>query len=108
VFPTTSTYSCTTGATISIATYANDPDQPSDGLKVVFHWTLTNPRTGAGPISGTMTANVAKGNFYQGTTASFNGQTFYEGRLTVYAVTTDRYGGTTKSAVDGPYGMQCQ
>jgi hypothetical protein len=57
-----------------------------------------NPRSGAGPISGKMTANVTKGNFYRGTTATFNGKTFYEGRLTVYAVTTDRFGGTTKSA----------
>ena len=96
VFPTSSAYSCTT-ATISIATYANDRDQPENGLKVVFYWTLSNPRTNPTPISGHMSASFEKGNYYQGTTASFNGKTFYYGVLTVYAVTTDKYGGTTTS-----------
>ena len=107
VFPQGQTYSCSNPARITLGTYANDEDQPNDGLKVVFHWTLSNPRTGAGPISGKMTANLSKGNYYQGVTSTFNGQTFYAGRLTAYVVTTDRYGGTTKSPVDGPYTMQC-
>lgn len=107
VFPTGSTYTCTAAATISVETYANDADQPADGLNVVFHWTLVNPRTGAGPISGKMTANTTRGNYYRGTTGSFNGQTYYSGRLTVYAVTTDRYGGTTKSATE-TYLMSCR
>ena len=107
VFPTSQTYPCSTAATISIATYANDEDQPSDGLKVVFHWSLENTRTGAGPITGKMTANVQKGNYYRGTTRAFDGNTYYSGRLTAYVVTTDRYGGTTTSPVDGPYGFSC-
>ncbi len=106
VFPISSTYPCTT-ATITIGTYANDADQPADGLKVVFYWTLENTRTNPPPISGHMTASAGSGNYYTGTTASFDGQTFYYGRLTVYAVTTDRYGGTTKSS-SFPATMACR
>ena len=106
VRPTGTTYPCTTSATIAIETWAGDPDQPEYGLKVVFYWTLSNPRTGDGPISGKMTANVAKGTYYRGTTAAFDGGTFYAGALTVYAVTTDKYNGTTKSST-GTYSMSC-
>jgi hypothetical protein len=106
VRPMGTTYSCTTSATIAIETWTGDRDQPEDGLKVVFHWTLSNPRTGAGPISGKMAANVTKGTYYRGTTASFDGSTFYVGTLTVYAVTTDKYGGTTQSSTK-PYSMSC-
>jgi hypothetical protein len=95
-YPLSQTYSCTS-ATIAIGIYAGDRDQPEHGLKVVFHWTLTNPRTGAGPISGQMTAGAIQGSYYQGTTGAFNGKEFYAGRLTVYAVTTDKYRGTTTS-----------
>ena len=54
-----------------------------------------------------MQANVKQGNYYQGTTSAFDGKTFYYGSLTVYAVTTDRYGGTTKSRL-APYIMRCK
>ncbi len=100
VFVTGSSYPCTTSATITLGTYANDRDQPDDGLKVVFHWSLVNPRTGAGPITGSMAANVSKGNYYQGRTATFDGNLFYSGRVTAYVVTTDRYGGKTTSPAD--------
>ena len=36
VFPTSQTYSCTASATMTIGTYANDADQPADGLTVTF------------------------------------------------------------------------
>ena len=97
VRPAGTSYPCTPSATIAIETWTQDRDQPEHGLTVVFYWTLSNPRTGAGPISGKMTANVTKGNYYRGTTGSFDGSVFYSGRLTVYAVTTDKYRGTTKS-----------
>lgn len=99
-------YPCDTTATITIGTYANDADQPNDGLKVVFHWSLFNPRTKDGPITGKVTATTQRGNYYQGVTRNFDGNRFYYAQLTVYAVTTDRYGGTTKSPVDGDI-MQC-
>lgn len=107
VFPTSQAYSCK-AATIQISTYANDTDQPEAGLNVVFYWTLSNPRVRTvTPISGQVGADIAKGNEYWGTTASFTGQTFYAGLLTVYAVTTDKYGGTTQSQVS-TYPMKCQ
>jgi hypothetical protein len=108
VFPQSTTYACTTSATITLGTYANDRDQGGDGLKVVFYWSLTNPRTQDGPITGKMAATISKGNYYQGTSSTFNGQRFYAGSLVAWVVTTDRYGGTTKSPVDGPYSMACR
>lgn len=96
VQPTSLTYSCGS-ATIQLQTYANDRDQPENGLKVVFYWTLSNPRTNPTPISGHMAASSSSGNSYFGTTATFNGKTFYYGRLSAYVVTTDKYGGTTTS-----------
>ncbi len=108
VFPTSNTYACTTAASIQISTYANDPDQPEDGLKVVFYWQLANLRITSTPIaSGSMSANLASGNKYSGTTATFDGKTYYYARLSVYAVTTDKYGGTTKSTV-GTAVMSCK
>ncbi len=109
VFPTSEVYPCTAAARIPIGTYADDRDQPEYGLRVVFHWKLTNP-TGAVSISGTVTAK-RNGNFnnYVGTTATFNGNTFSKGsQLTLYAVTTDKYGGKTRSPTDGPYPMACR
>jgi hypothetical protein len=107
VFPTSASYSCTS-ATIAIATYASDPDQPENGLKVVFYWSLSNPRIpSTPPVSGRMTADLEKGNYYQGTTAAFIGKSFYAGLLTVHAVTTDKYRGTTTSST-GTYQMACR
>ena len=109
MFPTSQTYACSS-TTIGIGTYANDADQPGGGLKVVFHWTLSNPRVPATrAVSGVVNGRpVARGsNRYEGTTASFNGKTFYAGLLTVYAVTTDKYGGTTTSST-GKFSMSCQ
>jgi hypothetical protein len=91
------TYPCTPSATMTIYTYSDDNDQPNQKLKVVFHWKLSNPRTGDGPISGQMTANVRDGVYYAGTTRPFNGQKFYAGFVEMWAVTTDRFGGTTTS-----------
>ncbi len=63
VFATDGTYPCSTAATITIGTYANDRDQPSDGLKVVFHWTLENTRSHRIQlISGHMSASSSSGN----------------------------------------------
>ena len=107
VFPTNQFYACTT-TTMTIGTYANDADQPADGLTVTFFWSLVNPRTGDGPVSGKMNASVKNGNYYEGTTSTFNGKTFYAGSLTVYAITTDRYGGTTQSPTHSPYTMSCK
>ncbi len=107
VRPAGTIYSCTPSAVITIEAWTQDRDQPEHGLTVVFHWTLSNPRTSAGPISGKMTANVTKGNYYQGTTAPFDGSVFYSGRLTVYAVTSDKYSGTTTSST-GTYTMACR
>jgi hypothetical protein len=106
VFPTSSGYPCTS-TRITIGTYADDQDQPEYGLKVVFHWKLENRRTNPKPVSGTITARrVGNFNYYEGRTALFDGKTFYSGFLTVYAVTTDKYGGTTTSPVD-TYNMSC-
>ena len=106
VFPTSQTYSCGS-ATLQIATYASDPDQPENGLKVVFYWTLTNTRTKAA-VSGQMAADLNKGIEYWGTTGTFTGQTFYYGVLTAYAITTDKYGGTTKSPVSTTTNLGCK
>jgi hypothetical protein len=108
VFPTNPNdyYDCSTTAQITIGTYANDEDQPNNNLTVVFHWILTNPRTGDGPISGTARATIKDGVAYQGTTRTFDGKTFYAGQLTAWAVTTDRYGGTTTSSRD-THSMSC-
>ena len=105
-------YSCSSStATITIATYANDPDQPEDGLKVVFYWTLATPPgiPAAASVSGQMSSDPtqSKGNYYRGTTASFNGSAFRAGVLTVHAVTTDKYHGTTTSSTS-TFNMKCQ
>jgi hypothetical protein len=106
-YPTGQSYPCTTSARITAGIYAGDQDQPSNGLSVTFHWTLTNTRTGAGPIKGTFRATTKKGNYYQGTTGRFDGKTYSYGIFTLYAVTTDRYGGTTKSYTTTTTGMYC-
>lgn len=105
--PVSQVYPCTTAARITLETDADDRDQPNGGLKVVFHWTLSKPQTGAGPISGKVSATMSRDGSYQGTTAAFNGKTYSRGSLSVYAVTTDQYNGTTRSptATDS---MACQ
>jgi hypothetical protein len=47
-------------------------------------------------------------NRYEGTTTRFNGKTYQAGQFTVYAVTTDRYAGTTRTPVQGPYTFACR
>jgi hypothetical protein len=101
-------YACT-GTRITIGTYADDQDQPEYGLKVVFHWSLANNRSPNTPVaSGQMTANVTKGNYYSGTSKTFTGSLAPSGTLTVYAVTTDKYGGNTKSRVYTNTQMSCR
>ena len=108
VFPSSYTYSCKS-ATISIGTYTNDLDQPGFGLRVVFYWRLvTLPGIPAATASGHMSATSMQGAYYAGTTSSFSGQTFRAAVLTVYALTTDKYGGTTKSPVSTYTNMTCQ
>ena len=88
-----------TEATASGAVYASDDDQPNDGLKVVFYWTLVDVSyTPAATLSGHMSASVSSGGYYQGTTSTFDGNTYWTTNLKVYVVTADRYGGTTRSA----------
>jgi hypothetical protein len=106
VFPTSQTYSCG-AARIQIGTYANDPDQPNNGLQVVFYWTLTNTRTKA-KVSGSMASDLTRGNEYFGTTDAFTGKTFYYGVLTAYVVTTDQYGGTTTSPISTTTNLSCK
>jgi hypothetical protein len=54
-----------------------------------------------------MSANTSKGNFYEGTTATFDGKTFYAAVVTAYAVTTDKYGGTTTSPTSTSSLLSC-
>ena len=110
-FPLSQTYPCTTSARISIGIYAGDRDQPENRLKVVLHWKLSTPPgvPAAPPVSGHMSATSPAGaapSYYVGRTATFNGKTFRAGSLTVYAVTTDKYGGTTRSPATSS-GMSC-
>ena len=93
-------YACVHGDDHASRRTRNDRDQPNDGLKVVFHWTLVNRRTDRAPITGEDgRERQQRGNYYRRAT-SFDWQDLLRGRLTVYAVTTDRYGGTTKSPAD--------
>ncbi len=104
VFMTSTFYQCK-GSTLNLAAYADDADQPTNGLQVVFHWKLTytqvpdNPRPSAS-ASGHMGPNQTQGDYYGGTTAVFDGSAFPRGSLlTMWVVTTDRFGGTTTSNV---------
>jgi hypothetical protein len=100
VFPTSTSYACSTTVQIHLKTYAQDDDQPNHNLKVVFHWSLYNPRTQTGPIGGTAAATIKDGVVYEGDTSSFSSKTYYYAQLSVYAVTTDRYGGTTRTPTE--------
>ncbi len=108
VRPASLIYSCSTTARVTIEAWTGDRDQPEDGLKVVFHWSLANNRNPNVPVaSGQMAASVTKGNYYSGTSKTFTGSLAPSGTLTVYAVTTDKYGGKTQSS-SRPFDARCQ
>jgi hypothetical protein len=91
---------CAASTSLDIQVWASDGDQPGNGLKVDFHWSIRNPRTGLGPITGKMTATTKRAEYYGGTTSTFDGSKpagYYQVELSVYTVTTDQYGGTTTS-----------
>ncbi len=92
-------FACTSNATLTLAAVVSDPDQPENGLRIVFYWEITVAFAGrpAASASGHMTGTNVKGNYYQGTTSAFDGRSLSGGTLKAYAVTTDKYGGTTTS-----------
>jgi len=95
---------------LTIFTSAADADQPENGLKVVFYWRISTP-VGVPfhtPISGHFPADTTKGTSYQGTSRrSVNATGFAAGALEVWAVTTDKYNGSTTST-KYTSGLACQ
>ncbi len=86
---------------VTVQVYADDADvgYPSENLKVAVYWEAHNNRGGtSGSYSGKVTADYQKGNYFLAYISTVGWVNPGSWTLTLYATSTDPYGGTSKSS----------